>query len=260
MMALLDGRFGKGIFISATGTELGKTVLASGIAHWMHIHKLGATALWKPVQSGVELGTVEADSYRLLKGSGLTNVGERELVTWTLREPLAPWAAAKREGLEISMSELVVEGERRLQASDRLVVEGAGGVAVPLQARHTMADLAAALQLPMLIVAAPLLGTVSHTVTAVQYARSRGVKDVAVVFGAMLFKPTAEWNKAAYEQQLHENTEMIELLAEVPVVGAVPYLPHPNRIDEDLWINWRKDWLRETAHLTTLHDWLNARL
>ncbi|MCR8846513.1 dethiobiotin synthase [Paenibacillus sp. SC116] len=259
-MALLDRRFGKGLFISATGTEIGKTVVASGISHWMHIHKLGTTALWKPIQSGVELGSIEADSYLLLKGSGLTNVEERNLVTWTFREPLAPWAAAKREGLEIGMTELIAEGERRMEAADRLVIEGAGGVAVPFNARHTMSDLVAALQLPMLIVAAPMLGTVSHTVTAVQYAQSRGVKDIAVVFGAALIKPTSQGNKAAYEQQLHENAEMIESLAEVPVLGAVPYLPHPNRMDEELWVNWRKDWLRETAHITALYDWLNARL
>ncbi|TVX88363.1 dethiobiotin synthase [Paenibacillus agilis] len=260
MMALLEGRFGKGIFISATGTEIGKTVVASGISHWMHIHKSGTTALWKPVQSGVELGTVEADSYRLLKGSGLTNVEERDLVTWTFDEPLAPWAAAKREGLDIDMAELIAEGERRLRAVDRLVVEGAGGVAVPFHARHTMADLSAALQLPMLIVAAPLLGTVSHTVTAVQYARSKGVKDVAVLFSAAGITPTTYLNNNAYEQQLHENAEMIESLAEVSVLGAVPYLPHPNRMDEEMWSNWRKAWLRETAHITALYDWLNVRL
>ncbi|WP_242069312.1 dethiobiotin synthase [Paenibacillus dendritiformis] len=243
-----------GLFVSSTGTEVGKTVVASGIAVYLHSVRRRKLSLWKPVQSGVGLGSPDADSYRLRMGSGMSELAEEDIATWTLREPLAPWMASEREGIRFSVKALMEEGRRRLESDAFLVAEGAGGIAVPFTREMTMADLAQGLGLPVLLVAAPGLGTVSHTVTAISYARERGVDDIAVVFSGP--------PEAASEREREENVRMIEAMTNVPVLGTMPWLPQPEGMqaaDPSAWAAWRERWLQCTMRLSRLTQWLADR-
>ncbi|UHA76057.1 dethiobiotin synthase [Paenibacillus sp. 481] len=287
-IAGVGGNAARGVFISSTGTGVGKTVVTSGLA--AYLQAIGCSVdVWKPVQSGVELGAVDADSYRLRWGSGLTNVTEEQFVTLTLPEPLAPWMAAERCGRHIDVGALIAEGQRRLRAG-ALLVEGAGGIAVPFNEQVTMADFAYQLRMPVLLVAAPGLGTVSHTVTAIQFARSRGITDIAVLFSG---SPEQANAKARVE-----NARMIEALAHVPVLGDAPWLPQPTAewggegvVDEaaeaddvaaadsagaadaadvsdaddtaNAWALWRSAWVEQILNVPALHElrvWLHARI
>ncbi|MGG0812712.1 dethiobiotin synthase [Paenibacillus alvei] len=244
----------RGLFVSSTGTGIGKTIVTAGIGAYYHEICRRRIRIWKPVQSGVTLGDPEADSYRLRLGSGLLHIPEEEVATWTLQDPLAPWMAFERAGIEFSFGCLLEEGRRRQKDDSFLLVEGAGGIAVPFNAAHTMADAARELGLPVLLVASSGLGTVSHTVTAVQYARERGITDLAVVFSG----PPA----LADDRELAENARMIEAMAEVPVCGIVPWLVQPSHaraMETAAWTAWRQRWLASFVHMKKMTAWLQER-
>ncbi|WP_199622403.1 dethiobiotin synthase [Paenibacillus alkalitolerans] len=225
-----------GLFVTGTDTEVGKTVVASvlaaAIARKLETETAGTVALWKPVQTGVEPGAADADSTRLVNGSGLP-IAESETASHTFPDPVAPWMAAQRSGGRIVFNSLVDEGRSRMNACDFLMVEGAGGLAVPLTDRHLMSDLAAELKLPLLIVARPGLGTVNHTLLTAAYARSAGMDIAGVILNGY-----RDGQAAAME----ENAMMIERFGNVPVVGKLPWIPgEPSSPGE--WADWRSRWL-----------------
>lgn len=244
----------RGVFITSTGTEQGKTMLVSGIAAWWQVESGEAPGVWKPVQSGVQWEEPDADSYRLKWGGGLTHLNERDLVTLTFADPLSPYAAAQRKDLEIDFSALAAEGASRLAEERPLVVEGAGGVAVPFTKTGTMTDLAFMLKLPLLIVANPLLGTISHTVTAIEYVRSKGIQDVAVIMGGL---PPEENSR---ELECQENAAIISDMTEVPVLSRMPWLPQPKIHDPEGWSQWRAEWICLMKENLLLCQWLRSRL
>ncbi|MCG7408465.1 dethiobiotin synthase [Paenibacillus sp. ACRRX] len=253
-MSVIKGRQ-DGLFVSSTGTEIGKTIAVSGISAWFKAHMKRPPQVWKPVQSGVQLGDVIADSYRLKHGGWLTNVPEKEIVSSTFRAPLAPMAAARREQSAISYTSLIEEGRVRMGRQGPLLIEGAGGVAVPFTPSKTMAHLAADLGLPMMIVAAPLLGTISHTVTAIHYARYCGVQEIKVVIGGV----TPQIQDESLPD-VKENAAIIEELTGVPVLGIMPWLPHPVTYSEVEWRLWREEWVQAMEEQTVWTDWLRQCL
>ncbi|MEB3102241.1 dethiobiotin synthase [Ferviditalea candida] len=235
----------KGWFVTGTDTGVGKTQIASGLAA-LAGNKLGTpVGLWKPVQSGVSPGSPEADSFRLKMGSGLP-LDETELVTVSLPEPLAPWMAARRSGVELDFAALVEEGRRRLAKDPFLIVEGAGGITVPITSRELMADLALQLELPLVIVARPGLGTVNHTLLTVSYARSRGLE----IFGVIL-----NGCRNTDDPSVRENSMMIEHFGGVRVIGILPWFKHPTDAN-DRWDDWRTQWVERMERNLDLSDWL----
>ena len=158
-MAKLPAR----LFVTGTDTGVGKSYVAALLAAGME------AAYWKPVQSGVD-----ADADWVRRAAGLP--AERVLPeTYRLRAPLSPHEAARREGVQIEMSRFV------LPKQPRLIVEGAGGVMVPLDDWHLMIDLMAALGLPVLVVARSQLGTINHTLLTLEQLRRRACPIVGVV-------------------------------------------------------------------------------
>lgn len=226
----------RGLFITGTDTGVGKTKVTAGMAGALLRRPalLGAdpgrdglcsarpVRVWKPVQTGVASpDECDADSFRLAFESGLPQ-GASEVASLTFADPLAPWMAARRAGRPLDYGALLAEGCRRLEAEARdgfLLVEGAGGLAVPLTETKLVADLAAALGLPALIVARPGLGTVNHTLLTVAFARQCGIR----VAGVILNESAAG---GADRFQVEENAEMIETFGRVPVVGKLPFVPH----------------------------------
>lgn len=231
----------KGLFVTGTDTNVGKTLVTAALAAYTS-RKLGVTSnpqqIWKPVQSGARLGDPDADSYRLAYGSGLPQT-EAETVTITLREPLAPWVAAEREGTTIDWSVLVNEGRRRLAQGGPLLVEGAGGLLVPLTEEHTVADLAAEMGLPLLIVARAKLGTVNHTLMTVECARSRGLDIAGVILNGY-----EEENDPAIAEQVR----MIETFGATSVWAVLPWMTSAQWPSDPIeWDMWRDLWTRLLA-------------
>jgi len=172
------------LFITSTGTEIGKSFVARGLIRHLRDRGRAVDAL-KPVVSGFRASTVAAsDSGLLLAALGKpTAMHEIERISpWRFVAPLSPDLAARREDRHIDFDELVDFCRRAVaQASDVVLIEGVGGVMVPLDDRHTVLDWMSALGLPTILVVGNYLGTLSHTLTALDVLLRRGLSVASVI-------------------------------------------------------------------------------
>ena len=168
----------RGLFVTATDTGVGKTEVTCALVASARAGGLDAVAL-KPAQSGAVPGE-PSDAERLLAASG--GVEPLDAVCpYAFAPPLAPAVAARVEGREISF-ERIVEAAHALGARhEAVLVEGAGGLLVPLTDGETYAELAQVLELPVLVVARAGLGTVNHTSLTVEALRRRGLEIAGIV-------------------------------------------------------------------------------
>lgn len=172
----------KGIFITGTDTGVGKTVVASAIARYLKRSGKRVGVL-KPVTSGaVEVaGRLVSQDAELLRLASGCSAPDRAIAPYLLREPLAPSEAASLEGVLIRYERILEAFDQVSVHHDITIVEGAGGLLVPLGEELLVADLAVRLGLPIIIVARPNLGTVNHTLMTIECARSRGIRVMGVV-------------------------------------------------------------------------------
>lgn len=167
-----------GVFVTATGTEVGKTFVTCGLLRAARRAGRPAAAL-KPILTGYQAaGAAESDAGRLLAAGGVA-VDEAAIATispWRYTAPLSPDMAAAAEGRAAPGLAAMAAFCRAELAPERLtLIEGIGGVMVPLDLRHTVLDLAAELALPILLVSPTALGAISHALTAVAALAGRGL-------------------------------------------------------------------------------------
>ncbi|TSA00372.1 MAG: dethiobiotin synthase [Rhodocyclaceae bacterium] len=158
-------------FITGTGTDIGKTWLACALLrHWRAAGL--APAAFKPVLSGFDAlhpGLSDAGALLLALGREPSAADLDAIAPWRFAAPLSPDMAATREGRRIDFAALVDFSRRIIAAPDRpLLIEGVGGVMAPLDERHTVRDWIAASGLPCVLVAGSYLGSLSHTLTALE--------------------------------------------------------------------------------------------
>ena len=183
----------RGLFVTGTDTNVGKTVVSAAV-----MLRYGAEAplrYWKPVQTGIEH---DDDSREVARLAGMAGreapphpaIHDRGV---RLQHPVSPHLAARLAGTRITVRSLVehMNGDART----RWIVEGAGGVLVPINERETMADLICALDLPVLIAARSTLGTINHTLMTIEVLRRRMLRVAGVV---MVGEPNDE-NRLAIE-------------------------------------------------------------
>ena len=173
-----------GVFITATGTEVGKTFVAAGLVRALRRAGRPVTAL-KPVVSGFDPATAaDSDPGVLLAalGRAVTADAVAEIAPWRFRAPLSPDMAARLEDRRVDVDALIDFCRARVAAFDGVVViEGVGGVMVPLDDRRTVLDWMAALDLPALLVCGSYLGSISHTLCALDVLQRHGVTVAALV-------------------------------------------------------------------------------
>jgi len=172
-----------GLFLTATGTDIGKTFVAVGLIRELRRRGREVAAL-KPVASGFEEWSAPAsDPARLLDALDLPGTLDEieRIAPFRYRAPVAPELAARREGRTLDYDALLAFCRDAAAASDVLLIEGIGGVMVPLDGERTVLDWIADLKLPALVVAGNYLGTISHTLTALASLRHRRVPVAAVV-------------------------------------------------------------------------------
>lgn len=179
----------KGLFVTGTGTGVGKTVVAACLAK-----ALGAD-YWKPVQTGWPEDDDAALIARLTGRPAHPN-------TYCFKMPRSPHEAAAAEGAMIDLGRFHLP-----ETAHPLVVEGAGGVLVPLNDAHTMADLMLCLGLPVVLVAATALGTINHSLLSLEALRARGIPVLGVILDGLPDAP----NRAA-----------IETFGRVRILGHLP--------------------------------------
>ena len=175
------------LFITATGTDLVNIYFAARLVRHLIARGRRARAL-KPVVSGFTLAdAAQSDPGVLLAALGVPlDVTALDAVApWRYAAPLAPTLAAQAEGTSVPFDALVTFCRDAIAAAARdgadLVIEGVGGVMVPLDARHTVLDWIVTLGVPALLVAGSYLGAISHTLTALAVLRARGTPVAAVL-------------------------------------------------------------------------------
>ena len=170
------------IFVTASGTEIGKTFVTCALIHQLRGHGYSVRAL-KPVVTGVTDDALDlTDSGILLKALGHSINSEQVAAVspWRFNEPLSPDMAAEREDRHIPFDDLVAFCREETE-EDITLIEGIGGVMVPLDRQHTVLDWIAALSVPALLVTGSYLGTLSHTLTAVGMLRAQNVKLAGII-------------------------------------------------------------------------------
>ncbi len=182
-----------GLFVTGTDTGVGKTLVAACLARL-----LGAD-YWKPAQTGTEDGDDDTATVATLAGLTADRIHPPR---HRFKAPLSPEAAAALENASIALDDFALP-----ETSHPIVVEGAGGVLVPIGGGATMADLMARLALPAVLVARSTLGTINHTLLSLTALRRHGI----AIAGVVLVGPPNPGNRAAIE--LHGGTE---ILAEFP--------------------------------------------
>ena len=172
------------VFISGTGTDVGKTFIAAALIRHLRAAGKPVEAI-KPVVSGFNPANITlSDSGVLLAALGRDPVQEQieRVSPWRFTAPLSPDLAAQAEGRAVDFKALI-EFCRRAEDQTRglLIIEGVGGIMVPLDATHTVLDWMTALRAPVLLVAGSYLGTISHTLTALHVLAQRRLDIAAVV-------------------------------------------------------------------------------
>lgn len=167
-------------FVTSTGTDIGKTFVTAGLVR----HIRSARAL-KPVVSGYDPSVVEtSDPAVLLRALGRTVTAEAiaEIAPFRFRAPLSPDLAAAREGRSLDFEALVAFSRKAVEDhAGTLFIEGVGGIMVPLDARRTVVDWMTALDLALVLVVGSYLGTISHTLTALDVLARRKLKVSVIV-------------------------------------------------------------------------------
>jgi dethiobiotin synthetase len=171
-------------FVTSTGTDIGKTFVTAGLIR--HLRGAGAVVdALKPVVSGYDSSVVEtSDPAVLLKALGRPVSAEEiaRVAPWRFRAPLSPDLAAAREARTIDFAELVAFSRRAVdKTSGTLFIEGVGGIMVPIDADRTVLDWMAALRIPLVLVVGGYLGTISHTLTAIDVLAVHKLAVLAIV-------------------------------------------------------------------------------
>jgi len=207
---------GKGLFITGTDTGVGKTYIASGIA--AELKKCGVNVgVMKPAETGCRMHAdrlVPRDALRLMRSACVKD--PLSLVNpYRFRRPLAPAVAAELERKTIDPSKIINAFQLLSNRHDLMIVEGAGGIMVPLSGTYTYLDLAKKLGLPVLIVARPGLGTINHTMLTIAALRGRKIEIAGVVINY------AQDVKSGLAEKT--NPVVIEKISGIRIVGIISH-------------------------------------
>jgi len=207
----------KGIFITGTDTGVGKTFVATGLIRAMKDQGIAVCPM-KPAESGCRVSKgqlIPADTLKLIEASGVDE--PIELINpYRFRKPLAPSVAAEIEGGNFKKRVVLDAYNKLAEKYEIIIVEGAGGIMVPLYKRYLFLDLVKDMNLPLMIVARPGLGTINHSLLTIEAARKKGIKVLGVVFNNVA--------KSKKDLSCKTNPEVIAQIGKVSVLGYVPHI------------------------------------
>jgi len=207
----------QGIFITGTDTGVGKTFVAAGIASALLKQRVNVGVM-KPVHTGCKTrhgALIPQDSALLARSAGVND--PLDLITpYMFREPVAPYVAAIENDTEIDIDRITESFKRLCERHEYMIVEGIGGVLVPITQNFYVADLIKRLRLPAIVVTRPGLGTINHTILTLYCLQERKIPIKGIVVNYSLKRKGTLSEKRCLET--------IGRLSRIPIIGSIPYL------------------------------------
>ena len=225
-----------GVFVTGTDTGVGKTLVAAALARFLSGQGL-RVGVMKPVETGVADPSSPGPDAALLQWSCGGTEDPEIIAPYRMRHPLAPSVAAEKEGVRIDPARIIDAARRLSVNNDFLVVEGAGGLMVPLSGGLLMADLAREIGFPLLVVCRPGLGTINHTLLTIFAARSMEIPLAGFLINGMPRQPDLAEESAPHTLASLASADLLGVLSRVPgderqkvaalakEIGALPTLP-----------------------------------
>ncbi len=205
-----------GIFVVGTDTGVGKTVVAAGLALVLKEKKV-QVGVMKPVASGCRQAgktLVSEDAVFLMEAA------ENQFPALSnpirLREPLAPLVAADAEGLEVDIQKVLFAFWELKKNYDYVIVEGIGGILVPLSEGYFVTDLIKSMNLSVIIVGRISLGAINHTLLTIEALRARGIEIEGIILNGL--------NPSSQSLAELTNPKVIEKLGKIPILGVLPQI------------------------------------
>lgn len=216
----------KGYFITATNTERGKTLFAAGLTLWLRENDINIIPM-KPVQSGTEGSKIAPDLEYNFKITDI-NPTEEELKLiqpYCFSDPCSPHLAAERDNLPYPSINYIKDcAEKLLERYDMIIVEGAGGLLVPIDRKKKLyiIDLIKALDLDVILVAQSSLGTVNDTCLSIEALQKRNINIAGFIFN--------DWDKFYGDDYIRrDNSKVITEFTNVKYLGRMPYIENINK-------------------------------
>jgi dethiobiotin synthetase len=205
-----------GLFVTGTDTGVGKTYVSMGIATALTCRGVDVGVM-KPAETGCSLRDgrlIPRDALRMMKSACVKD--PLSLVNpYRFRKPLAPAVAADLEGKTINPAKIINVFQLLSDRHDFMIVEGAGGIMVPLAGTYTYLDLAKKMDLPVLIVARPGLGTINHTMLTIEALKGRRIEIAGIVINYALDQKSGLAEKTG--------PGVIEKMSDIQIIGIIPH-------------------------------------
>lgn len=207
-----NGKFSaKGIFITATDTDAGKTVVTAGLARNFY-KKQYLVDIIKPIATG---GIPCPDTFFLSHAVDGT-ISPEKIAPFSLENPLAPYTILRRKNVSVNIKKIFCEIKQRESLCEFFFIEGIGGILVPCLKYYSVIDFIVELQYPVLVVARAGLGTINHSLMTLSLLKSRKVNVLGFVTNCC--KPYAN------DESLADNALIIAELSGFDWLGNVPYI------------------------------------
>jgi len=202
---------GKCIFVTGTDTDVGKTVIVACLASAL-MRAGKKVAVYKPIQCGDLLkGNIKSPDLALVKE--LTNISDQDLVNdFSFQLAASPHLAAEQDKSKVDIQTIKDHTKSLLNAYDIVLIEGAGGLIVPLTRTYTVLNLIDDLSIPVLIVSRASLGTINHTSLTVKALKSHNIPIIGIILNY--------FEGGIIEE---DNKKIITTLNNVPIIGTVPF-------------------------------------
>jgi dethiobiotin synthetase len=204
-----------GFFITGTDTGVGKTIVTACLATLFKSQNVG---VMKPIETGVDpkcSSTANSDAKFLMEVSGSPDA-EEEVCPHRLKIPASPYQASQIAGTPIQPATILEKFKLLQSRHNMMLVEGIGGLLVPITARYNVADLALEMGLPLIIVSRIRVGTLNHTLLTINAARQYGLKIKGIILNRQEAGDLDEVEK--------QQGKLIEELSDTPILGTCPFI------------------------------------
>lgn len=228
----------RGCFITGTDTGVGKTLVTAALA--LSLRQRGCNVgVMKPVETGCAQANPETSDRKRLQNAAASRDPIEHITPYQFPDPVAPLAAARRVGNRINLDHIANVFQALGKRHDFVLVEGVGGVLVPLTEQQTVLDLIARLAIPAVVVGRPSIGEINHVLLTLEALQERGIPVLGLIFN----RPA----KPSSDSMTHvQETSTVELVTELSGLAVAGPLPHVFQLDQE-WKTGLERVLQEPA-------------